>query len=217
MWPPKSEHGPKIFVCASPALSILAMYFVPGSLFVNLATNYIQVYCDNVYTNTEYTIYVYTCAVELRIRETETKIDNLPIEDISPKEAKFWNQEDIRKVLKPISVQFQGQVKDLKQSLRSLRNTTLGVIFLINIMWIVLLYSLSFPELENYGFDKRGFQLLFLAVFSFIIFVQSIALICHRVVTMVHYLGRTKPEEVIKGYHKPSGVNIQMTERDSLV
>ena len=151
--------------------------------------------------------------MELKIRETETKIDNLSVNEISLEEAEFW-KENIRKVLKPISVHFQGQVKDLKQSLRSLRNTVLGVIFLINIMWIVLLYSLSFPELEKYGFNKRGFQLLFLAVYIFVIIIQFIALICHRVVTLVHYLGRTKPEEVIKGYHHPSSVNIQMSDRN---
>ena len=150
--------------------------------------------------------------MELRIRETETQIDNLPVKDISPMEETFWNQEDIRKVLKPVSVHFQGQVKDLKQSLRSLRNTALGVLFLVNIMWIVLLYSLSFPELENYGFDKRGFQLLFLAVYSFVIIVQFVALICHRLVTLVHYLGRTKPEEVIKRYRNASSFNIQLAE-----
>ena len=150
--------------------------------------------------------------MELRIRETGTQIDNLHVKDISPMEETFWNQEDIRKVLKPVSVHFQGQVKDLKQSLRSLRNTALGVLFLVNIMWIVLLYSLSFPELENYGIDKRGFQLLFLAVYSFVIIVQFVALICHRLVTLVHYLGRTKPEEVIKRYRNASSFNIQLAE-----
>lgn len=151
--------------------------------------------------------------MELKTRETETKIDNLPIEAISPKEAKFWKQEDICRVLKPISAHSQSQVKDFKQSLRSLRNIALGVIFLVNIMWIVLLYSLRFPELENYGFNKRGFQLFFLAVYSFVIIIQFIALICHRVVTMVHYLGHTKPEGT-KGYYNP---DIQMIERDSLL
>ena len=136
------------------------------------------------------------CTVELRIRQTETLIDNLPIKPIHSKEEDFWNGKIISKVLRPISVHFQGQVKDLKQSFRSLRNTVLGVIFLVNIMWIILLYSLNFPELEDYGFDKRGFQLLFLAVYSFIIIVQFLALLCHRMVTLVHYLGRTKPEQV---------------------
>ena len=158
-----------------------------------------------------FTIYQFY-AVELRIRETETQIDNLRIKDISEEETLFWNRKDINKVLKPVSVHFQGQVKNLKQSLRSLRNTALSVIFLVNIMWIVLLYSLSFPELEDYGLDKRGFQLLFLAVYSFIIFVQFVALVCHRVVTLVHYLGRTKPEEVIKRYRNTSSINIQLNE-----
>lgn len=127
--------------------------------------------------------------VELRIRETETLIDNLPVKAISFEEAEFWNREDIRKVLKPSSVHFQGQAKYLKQSLRSLRNITLGVIFLVNTIWIVLLYSLNYTELENYGFDKRGYQMLLLAVYGLTVLVQFIALIlCHRGITMVHYL-----------------------------
>ena len=147
--------------------------------------------------------------MELKIKQTETQIDNLPIEVIPSTEEDFWNEKDISKVLRPISVYFQGQLKDIKQSLRSLRNTVLGVIFLVNIMWIILLYSLSFPELEDYGFDKRGFLLLFLAVYGFIIIVQFLALLCHRMVTLVHYLGHTKPEEVNKRCQIMSGVNIQ--------
>ena len=75
----------------------------------------------------------------------------------------------------------------------------LGLLFLVNIMWIILLYTLEFPELEDYGLDSRGFQLLFLAVYGLIIIVQFITLICHRIVTLVHYLGRIQPNEVIKG------------------
>ena len=132
------------------------------------------------------------------MRETVTLIDNLPIQAISLEEVEFWNRDDIHKVLKPTSVHFQGQVKDLKQSLQSLRNTALGVTFLVNIIWIVLMYSISLPEFENYGFNKRGIQLLLLAIYSIVIAVQFIALICHRVVTMVHYLGSLKPDKIIK-------------------
>lgn len=143
--------------------------------------------------------------VELRKKETATQIDNLSETDISSDqnnktEAKFW-MKLVKNKLKPVSVHFQGQIKDLKQSLRSLRNTILGVLFLVNVTWIILLYSLTFPELENYGLDKRGIQLLFLAVYSFVIIVQFFALICHRVVTLVHYLGRTQPRDVINDEH----------------
>ena len=137
--------------------------------------------------------------VELLIRHTETVIDNLPITVLGStdkEEADFWTNL-IHQGLKPVSVRFQGQVEDLKQSLRSLRNGTLAVLFLVNIMWIVLLYTLEFPELEDYGLESRGFQLLFLAVYGFIIIVQFLTLICHRIVTLVHYLGRIQPDEVI--------------------
>jgi hypothetical protein len=49
-------------------------------------------------------------------------------------------------------------------------------------------YSVNYTELENYGFEKRGYQILLLAVYCLTVLVQFIALICHRVITMVHYL-----------------------------
>lgn len=138
--------------------------------------------------------------MELRIRQTETQIDNLPVtilESTNKEEADFWTTV-IHRNLKPVSVQFQGQVEDLKKSLRNLRNAVLAVLFLINIMWIALLYTLDFPELLDYGIDSRGFQLLFLAVYGFIIIVQFITLIFHRIETLVHYLGRIQPDEVMR-------------------
>lgn len=141
--------------------------------------------------------------MELRIRHTETAIDNLPVtvlESTNKEEADFWVGLIHRK-LKPVSVQFQGQMEDLKKSLRNLRNAVLAVLFLINIMWIALLFTLDFPELSDYGFDSRGFQILFLAVYGFIIVVQLITLVFHRVVTLIHYLGRIQPDEVM---HNPN-------------
>ena len=132
-------------------------------------------------------------------------IDNLPATDLSRTdivEAEFWTNL-IHRTLKPVSVRFQGQIEDMKNSLRSLRNTTLGVVLLVNIMWIVLLYTLEFPELADYGLDTRGFQLLFLAVYGFIIIVQFFTLLCHRIITLMHYLGRTQPNEVIRTADEP--------------
>lgn len=143
--------------------------------------------------------------MELRIRHTETLIENLPATDLvstDKDEADFWVNL-IRRTLKPVSVRFQGQIEDMKNSLRSLRNTALGVILLVNIMWIVLLYTLEFPELADYGLDTRGFQLLFLAVYGFIIVVQFITLLFHRIITLMHYLGRTQPNEVVRPSDEP--------------
>ena len=143
--------------------------------------------------------------MDLRIRHTETEIDNLPatsLESTNKNEADFWIAL-IHRNLKPVSIRFQGQVEDLKQSLRNLRNAALAVLFLINIMWILLLYTLNFPELQEYGLDSRGFQLLFLAVYGFIIIVQFVTLVFHRIVTLVHYLGRIQPNEVTLNPNEP--------------
>lgn len=157
-------------------------------------------------------------AVELRIRRTATVIENVQYTDIcstKPDEADFWKTLiDLK--LKPVSVRFQGQIKDLKQSLRSLRNQTLALLFLVNILWIILLYTLEFPELADYGLDSRGFQLLFLAVYGFIIIVQFITLLCHRIVTLVHYLGRTKPSEVMGTANREDPVLVASWELSSV-
>lgn len=157
-------------------------------------------------------------AVELRIRRTATVIENVQYTDIcstKPDEADFWKTLiDLK--LKPVSVRFQGQIKDLKQSLHSLRNQTLALLFLVNILWIILLYTLEFPELADYGLDSRGFQLLFLAVYGFIIIVQFITLLCHRIVTLVHYLGRTKPSEVMGTANREDPVLVASWELSSV-
>ena len=146
-------------------------------------------------------MHIYFFSVELRIRHTESVIDNLPatwLESTNPEEADFWIGL-IHRNLKPVSIRFQGQVEDLKKSLLSLRNAVLAGLFLVNIVWIILLYTLEFPELQDYGLDSRGFQLLFLAVYGFIIVVQFITLVLHRIVTLIHYFGRLQPSEVTRG------------------
>ena len=138
--------------------------------------------------------------VELKMKDTETwieEVEEIDIRSHCKEESKFWSEEKLKNTLTPVFVHFQGQVQDLQRSLRSLRNRALSVLFLVNITWIILLYNLSFSELENYGFDKRGLHILFLAVYTLIILVQFITLLCHRVVTLVHYLGRQKAEKIL--------------------
>lgn len=163
--------------------------------------------------------YLFCFAVELRIRRTATTIENVLDTDICStkvNEADFWEKLiDVK--LKPVSVRFQGQIEDLKQSLRGLRNQILALLLLVNIMWIILLFTLEFPELEDYGLDSRGFQLLFLIVYGFIIIVQFITLLCHRIVTLVHYLGRTQPSEVMRPSNRDELVLVETCELSSLL
>ena len=105
-------------------------------------------------------------------------------------EYEFWKNLADNK-LKPESANL-GKVEELKEKLNSLRNLCLLVLLLVNIMWIVFLYTLVFPQLTDYNLPDRAFSLLFLGIFSVIILIQFGALIFHRIETLVHLLARTK-------------------------
>ena len=107
---------------------------------------------------------------------------------LNDQEQKFW-KDLIAEYLKPIPAQLTA-LEETKKSLRSLRNSFLVALFLVNIMWIIVMYTVKFPQLEIYGFDARAFQLLFLAVYGFVIILQFIGMVCHRGITLVHYLGQ---------------------------
>jgi chitin synthase len=140
---------------------------------------------------------------ELSKRRTKNVLDDVtcyPMDDLEQeggtciKESEFWEQL-INQKLKPVSHKLT-QTGDIHKSLQSLRNMTLAILLLINMMWIILLASLTFWQLEQYGIDPHAFQLLFLAVYSLIILIQFFTMLAHRGVTLVHYLGRVKPREV---------------------
>ena len=125
----------------------------------------------------------------------------------APSEEEFWKKL-IENKLKPIPPQLASGTDGLKKSLRSLRNASLVALFLVNIMWIIVLYLVRFPRLALYGLDPRAFQLLFLAVYGFIIIIQFVAMICHRGISLVHYFGRSKMNEAEEG-QKELGVGGQ--------
>lgn len=116
------------------------------------------------------------------------------LRDVDDNESTFWDDLICRK-LKPVSLKFT-QNKDVHKSLESLRNSVLALLLLVNLMWIVLLSSLTFWQLQEYNIDPRAFQLLFLAVYGFIILIQFCTMLAHRAVTLIHYLGRVKPREI---------------------
>lgn len=136
--------------------------------------------------------------MELNKRRTKGIVDHivhLSLREIDENEAKFWDKL-IKRKLKPLSLKFT-QIKDVQKSLESLRNLTLAILLLANLMWIVLLASLTFYQLQDFGIDPRAFEILFLAVYGFIIVVQFFTMLAHRAVTLIHYLGRVKPREVL--------------------
>ena len=103
-------------------------------------------------------------------------------------ERKFW-EVLIHLKLKPVSAQFTS-INDIHKSLLSLRNSTLFIFFFINISWLILLGYFSFEQLAKHNIDPRAVQLFFLAIYGFLLLVQTIAMLAHRAVTLIHYLGR---------------------------
>ena len=144
-------------------------------------------------------MHTHTHAVEENKRKTKTIAEDMRSTDLKEtdySEAEFW-ETLIQEKLRPISQKFmQNSNKDVLKSLESLRNSVLGGLLLVNLMWIVLLSTLTFWQLGQYNIDPRAFQLLFLSVYGIIIVIQFFTMLAHRAVTLVHYLGRVKPREV---------------------
>ena len=143
---------------------------------------------------------IFATLVEILTNNTRKRVEehaetkDLSIEAKENEESKleyeFWFNLAKSK-LKPESANL-GKVEELKEKLRALRNLALLVLLLMNIMWIVFLYTLIFPQLTKYNLPDRAFSLFFLVIFSLIIFIQFIAMMFHRFITLVHFLARTK-------------------------
>ena len=130
--------------------------------------------------------------VEHKVHDTKTILQGVAVDDTDDTERRFWESMlALGKPLRPIEASFKSDA-ELKEALKSLRNATLAVLLLINIMWIVLLYTLQFPELQKYNLPSKAFEALFLAVYALIILVQFGAMIVHRGVTLIHYLARVE-------------------------
>ena len=130
--------------------------------------------------------------VEHKVHETKAILKGVTDDNADDAESTFWKSMlAVGKPLRPIEASFKSDT-ELKESLKTLRNATLAVLLLINIMWIVLLYTLQFPELQKYNLPSKAFEALFLAVYALIILVQFGAMIVHRGVTLIHYLARVE-------------------------
>ena len=112
------------------------------------------------------------------LKEDEMKSDS------DEDEGTFWKKL-IENKLKPISEKFV-ESKENNKSLKNLRNSALIILLLVNLIWIMLLGTLTFDRLEKYSIDHQALQLLYLAVYALIILIQFF----HRFVTLIHYLSR---------------------------
>ena len=86
-----------------------------------------------------------------------------------------------------------GGVEELKEKLEELRNSTLLVFALSNLIWIILLLTITHQEnLKVLGTNVIGFA--FLAIYGFIIVIQFLTLLWHRMATFFHVVARASWE-----------------------
>lgn len=141
-------------------------------------------------------------SVEVQIHNVKKALSNTDAvaDNDDDKEVKFWKK-ILNKELKPVTVHLQQASKEIGQKLKSLRNSTLTIMFIINMMWIILLYTVTLPQLVKYGLPDRAFQLLFLAVYGVIVLVSFVAMLMHRFLMLIHFLGR--PEVLKEAVQEP--------------
>ncbi|CAH1251625.1 MFGE8 [Branchiostoma lanceolatum] len=103
------------------------------------------------------------------------------------REYKFWDTLR-RECLDPDIALFSSD-GDLRGKLVELRNMWLGVLLITNVLWITIVVSLTYiPELRLW--DANPLSLLSLLVFGLLQLIQFLAMLYHRLRTLLHYIAR---------------------------
>ena len=121
------------------------------------------------------------------ISDTRIRIENAPEMSLTvtdPSEETFWD-DLIERHLRPTYLQ-GGNTDELKEGLEELRNTTLIAMAVINLLWMVLLLSFDLEFLKTLGLEESLLPVLFAGLYFGILLVQFIALIFHRLETVIH-------------------------------
>ncbi|EDO44996.1 predicted protein, partial [Nematostella vectensis] len=135
----------------------------------------------------------YVSEDSLKIRHARRQLDRCRTIDLEVDnsddgaEYDFWD--GLREAcLKPELAGFDGNT-ELKDKLEDLRNTTLMVFLISNVLWmIVIMVLVKHSNLKLLGVDFVG--LMFLSVYGTIILFQFIAMLAHRLTTLIHLLAR---------------------------
>lgn len=101
-------------------------------------------------------------------------------------EIQFW--EDLSQgVLRPITCNVSHE---LLSKFRILKKNILLLLFLFNTVWVIALYSSSFPQLGRFTLNSKPFAIVFLSVYGCLLLLQFVSMVCHRIVSFCHYLAR---------------------------
>uniref|UniRef100_UPI00398F8D4F chitin synthase chs-2-like n=1 Tax=Pristiophorus japonicus TaxID=55135 RepID=UPI00398F8D4F len=141
-------------------------------------------------------------------------------EQLDEVENPFWN-DLITLYLKPIEDNKEEQAA-IEKKLKSFRNRATFLFFIINLLWIVstfflqaigsdihikipkILPSGDFSKDEFLSIEPLGF--MFLVSFTGLLAIQFIAMLYHRINTLIHFIAykgtEIKPQQSVGKYHK---------------
>ncbi|KAK1792660.1 hypothetical protein P4O66_012601 [Electrophorus voltai] len=135
------------------------------------------------------------------------------VERLTEDETDFWNKL-IERYLKPIDDP-KGHKEEVERELKSLRNKAVFLYFIVNVLWIVATFFLQaigndvisikipkyFPNgtLSDEPLKVEPLSLMFLLSFAILLVIQFLAMLYHRVYTLIHVLAYRSTEKDYKG------------------
>lgn len=133
----------------------------------------------------------YPTSTELQVSETRNELNALRLFDlasINSSEFEFWEKLRQEK-LSPDSGAFAHDA-DLKTKLEELRNSTLLVYAVANVIWLILIMTLASKSDRLNVLCTNPLGLTFLVIFGLLTCIQFLCMIAHRLSTWMHMIAR---------------------------
>ncbi|XP_042343741.1 chitin synthase 1 [Plectropomus leopardus] len=133
------------------------------------------------------------------------------VQKLDEGEHDFWNKL-IDRYLKPI-VDTKAHLEEVTRELKSLRNKAVFLYFIVNVLWVVATFFLQaigndvisikipkyFPNGTESGVLKvEPLSLMFLLSFAILLIIQFLAMLYHRVYTLIHVVSYRSTEKDYK-------------------
>lgn len=153
-------------------------------------------------------------SLDKRVKRAIEKTLTAPqVPKLDEEEYDFWGKL-IERYLKPI-VDSEEHKNRVQKELKSLRNKAVFLYFIINVLWVVATFflqaigndviSIKIPKLHTNGTPTGEFllveplSLMFLISFAILLIIQFLAMLYHRVYTLIHVVSYRSSE---KDYQK---------------
>ncbi|KAK9542640.1 hypothetical protein VZT92_000484 [Zoarces viviparus] len=134
------------------------------------------------------------------------------VQKLDEGEQDFWNKL-LERYLEPI-VDSKAHLEEVTRELKSLRNKAVFLYFIINVLWVVATFFLQaigtdvlsikipkyFPNgtLSDEPLQVEPVSLMFLLSFAILLIIQFIAMLYHRVYTLIHVVSYRSTEKDYK-------------------